>query len=226
LIATLKSWVEIGQATKSLARAGLPSHRTAEKNWDLHLLGSLVAPLDFSSRIVDLGCGDCFALKYLAATGFEDLLGIDLSITWRARAASLKRKLTGKRTFSLRRGDITRTGLAPQSVDLAISISTIEHGVPLAEFLSEASRILRPGGNLFVTTDYWPAKLNVPAGNVAFGLPWRPFDRDAVLAFVRSAGEYGLSLVGSGVDLDVSDPCVIWNGCEYTFIAIVLTKEN
>jgi SAM-dependent methyltransferase len=224
MITTLKNWIEIGEANKSLARAGLPRHATPEKNWDLFLLRGAVAEIPRGSRIVDLGCGDCFGLKYLAALGFTNLLGIDLSISWRARASALKRRLTGRPRFSLRRGNMIATGLPSRSVDFALSVSTIEHGVPLDAFLMEAARILRPGAGLFITTDYWSDPIDAPGGDIAFGLPWRPFDRQSALDFIHAAERCGLTRASTATDLSTVDRCVVWAGREYTFVAMLFTK--
>jgi SAM-dependent methyltransferase len=35
-------------------------------------------------------------------------------------------------------------------------MSVVEHGVPVRAFLEEAHRLLRPGGVLLLSTDYWP----------------------------------------------------------------------
>src|SRR6266568_5591015 len=111
MIVTLKSWTEIGEANKEWARAGLPRHETPEKNWDLVLLKRCLEGLKSDATIVDLGCGDCYGLKYLAALGFTNLIGIDLTISLRSRASAWKRQVTGKPSFTLRRADILATGL-------------------------------------------------------------------------------------------------------------------
>jgi hypothetical protein len=62
------------------------------------------------------------------------------------------RERTWRPPFRLRRGDLTGTLLPSASCDMAISISTIEHGVDVERFLAEAAWILGAGGLLLVTT--------------------------------------------------------------------------
>ena len=80
MIKVLQDWVEIGEANKSLGRLALPKHSSAEKNWDFYQLYQLMESQQRELKIVDLGCGGGDTLRLLGAMGFENLLGIDLSI--------------------------------------------------------------------------------------------------------------------------------------------------
>src|SRR2546428_2147758 len=158
MVKVLRDWMDIGEANRAMSRARLPGHVTSEKTWDLYRLYDLVRTTPRESHVIDLGCAGLYALKMLRAMGFSRLVGIDLSISWRDRASqvwSMWKKRTLTPPFRLRRADITLTRCRDAEFDIAVSISTIEHGVDLALFLKEAARILRAGGVLFVTTDYW-----------------------------------------------------------------------
>jgi SAM-dependent methyltransferase len=226
MIRVLEGWSEIGEANKSLARSGLPRHQTAEKNWDLFLLTQTLAGVPFDARVVDLGCGGSQTLKYLAALGYREILGIDLHITWRARLSLLWRLLRKRPAYRLRTGDITRTGLERSSVDVAVCISVIEHGVPTSEFIAEVARILRPGGILFVTTDYWPKTIKTPNRTVAFGLRWRIFDRDAIADLIATASDHRLFVDADLPHMTLGEGPVVWGGHEYTFIAMTFRKRE
>lgn len=225
MISVLHNWTEIGEANIALCRHGLPRHGTPEKNWDLNLLRKTIGPVDRNAAVVDLGCGDGSTLKYLAALGFTNLLGLDLEISLRTRAASLARRIKGRTSFRLRKRDIVNTRLKDQSVDFAVCISVIEHGVSLPAFFKEVARILRRGGSLFLTTDYWPSPIEVAGGPVAFGLPWRIFTAEEVREALRLAGTFGLVPVVPAKDLEAQERCVVWGGREYTFLAMHLTKS-
>jgi len=225
MIKVLKNWTEIGDANMALARCGLPRHVTTEKNWDLLLLKRQVDPLEQNAAIIDLGCGDCYTLKFLSALGFTNLLGIDLSIPFRCRLSSFKRKMAARGQFRVQARDILRTGLRPESVDMAVCISVIEHGVPVAKFFQETARVLRKGAMLFITTDYWPEAMSIPPGNVAFGLPWQPFDRRSIADAIAAAARFRLRLDHDEIDFEVDEPCICWAGHEYTFIALLFRKE-
>src|SRR5262249_42233588 len=98
---------------------------------------------------------------------------------WAFRAAGrlgvggARARRRGRSPYALYRGDLTRTTLPEGSQDIVLSISTIEHGVEVGQFLAEARRLLRPGGLLFVTTDYWEERLPTNGSVREFGLPWK-----------------------------------------------------
>jgi SAM-dependent methyltransferase len=222
MIRVLHSWNEIGEATKLLARQGLPHHSDTAKNWDLALLYELVQSRPKEARLVDLGCGGLAALKLLHAAGLSELHGVDLAIPLAARVSQMTP--FSVYPFSLHRGDITGTKFEPASFDVASCISVIEHGVDTARFVAEASRILKPGGHLFVTTDYWEDEIDVRPGTRPFGLPWTPFSKAGITRLIQQAGAAGLSLLVEEPVPPCGDRCISWNGCEYTFICVVLKR--
>src|ERR1700730_12004566 len=52
-------------------------------------------------------------------------------------------------------GDITSTGFSDQSYAFVACLSVIEHGVEIESFMTEAARLLKRGGCLFLSFDYW-----------------------------------------------------------------------
>jgi len=75
--------------------------------------------------IVDLGCGECCALDFLAALGFN-LHGIDLKLEPNKIAAT-----------ALYQGNLIKTPFSSGECDVAISVSVIEHSVDLPAFLAK-----------------------------------------------------------------------------------------
>ena len=228
MIAVLREWNQIGEAHLGLARLGLPRHSTAEKAWDIYALCRLVESLSRDSYLLDLGCGHLEALKLLHAMGFKNLYGIDLSITWRQRLSQLSRIIRSsdfRLPFHLSRMDITRMRFPDEMFDLALSISTIEHGVDVRAFFAESSRILKTGGVLFLTTDYWEERVETGPDSRPFGLPWTIFDRNDVMRMVSTAEDAGFSLLDrNSVDLACGRRCVAWSGREYTFVCAAFMK--
>lgn len=227
MIRILENWLEIGEANKFLARNGFHRHESPEKNWDLYLLYTIVESMHRQQKIIDLGCGDIHALKLLYTLGFKNLYGIDLSISIRSRISQIYRmwrKRTLKVPFHIYKRDLTKTKFPDQMFDVAICISVIEHGVNLEELLRESNRILKPGGILFITTDYWEDKIQANDNNRPFGLTWKVLSKSDIEYFMKISYDFGFSLYKDSSIPKCSDRCIVWNGHEFTFLSIVLRR--
>lgn len=226
MIKVLKNWQEIGEAIKFLSRKCLPKYPAIEKNWDLYQLYTIIESMNRENKIVDLGCGErLWALRFLYALGYKNLYGIDLILSMRHRMR-IWRKHSLKAPFHLYRGDITRTKLPSETFDLAVCISVIEHGVTLEKFLSEAHRILKREGVLFITTDYWEDEIHIDDTNRPLGLPWKIYSKKDIENFVKLSHDFGFSLYKDVPIPNCADRCVIWNNQEYTFLSIILKKVS
>lgn len=214
MIEVLQSWLEVGKATLALQHQGLPTHITVQKNWDQFLLAQHLLNSPKQSAILDLGCGDCCTLKFLAALGFTNLSGIDLHLP--PTAAALP--------YRLYQGDLMHTQFSEQSFDWAVSISVIEHGVDLSAFFQEAYRILKPDGTLFVTTDYWEEKIEVDGSIQPFDLSWQIFSKDQIQEAVAIAQGCGFELKQDSLIPACVDRTVTWYNKDYTFIALAFHK--
>ena len=104
--------------------------------------------LDASSRILDLGCGYGRVTAELAARGHQRIVGVDSSAGMLARARSENRGPGYVRAESL------RLPFADASFDAALLLAVLtcipDRGAQ-ATLLSELSRVLAPGGLLFVS---------------------------------------------------------------------------
>ncbi len=228
MIKVLQNWIEIGEANRFLSRKGLSKHSTAEKNWDLYQLFKIVSDLDRNIKIIDLGCGEMYALKLLYDLGFINLYGIDFDISFRHRLSQISimwKRRSINIPFHLKKGDITKTSMPAEGLDLAICISVIEHNVNLEKFISECYRILKPGGLLFITTDYWEEKILVEDERQPFGLPWKIFSKKEIENFIELSKINGFSLLNDSSIPECSEKSVVWNSKEYTFINIVFKKR-
>lgn len=228
MIKVLQDWPEIGVATKYLGKNSWPKHESAEKNWDCYQLARLVESMPPESRMIDLGCGDTFIVRLLSALGFKNIHGIDLSISCVARLRQFIKMWRAKSLqvpFHLRKADITQTGFPANHFDLATCVSVIEHGVDLEKFLAESNRILKPGGVLFITTDYWPEEINDDSGLRPYNLPWKIFSKKDIEKLIEQATDFGFSLYKETTIPSSAEKCVAWNGQEYTFINIIFKKK-
>lgn len=96
-------------------------------------------------RCVDLGCGTGAFTRRLRAFGL-DLMGVDIS------PRSVERAQSSQDGIRYEVGDITATGLADGSFDVAALSGVLHHITASADrirAMREAWRILRPGGRLF-----------------------------------------------------------------------------
>ena len=97
-------------------------------------------------------------------------------------------------------------------------MSVVEHGVDTAAFFAEVARILRPGGLLMLSTDYWPEKIDVGALRrfAEARADDRIFDRDELDALCGEAAQAGLRLDGDP-DLAAQEAPITSDGFRYTF---------
>jgi predicted TPR repeat methyltransferase len=107
---------------------------------------------DKNAEIFDIGCGTGLTCMPLAAAGYENLDGIDLSpdmVRVAAQRGIYRELLLGDVNQQLERDDASYDGV--------ISTGTFTHGHVGPEPLGEIFRILRPGGILACTVhkDLW-----------------------------------------------------------------------
>ena len=225
----LQSWEEVGAALLDVQRRGLPAHESAQKNWDHWLLLKAFASQPKDARILDLGCGNGFTLKLFAALGFTNLDGIDSLFTSRlilGRWLWKWRNRTLRTPYRLHRGDFTQMRFPGSSFDSAFSISVIEHDVRIAPFLEECFRILKPGGLLFLTCDYWDPKIQTTSVNHAFGRAWHIFSREEIERLIVVAEKIGFQQVDPSPIPDCKRPMIHWQNKDYTAISLLLQKPK
>jgi SAM-dependent methyltransferase len=229
MIKVLTSWDEIAQANLFLGRNNLPKHRSAEKNWDLYRLYQLINPLSRDAQIIDLGCCGLDTLKFLQNLSFQNLIGVDLNIPLLDRLWQIHRmwdQKTLKKPFRLYRKDLTHTGLPAGIFDLATCISVIEHGVDFERFLQESARLLKPGGILFVTADYWQEPIDTSDVAGQFGLTWNILSQIDIERIIQLADQNHLQPLEHGLLPSCQDKCAVWNHKEYTFICLAFRKNR
>ena len=204
------------EAERMLTDARLPTHPDRPKNWDgflalFHTLSG-AGPLD---PVLDAGAERYSNfLPALRRLGYQDLTGINLSFDAPFQQGGIH----------YQPGDITRTGFPDRSFAAIASLSVIEHGVDVPAFLAEASRLLRPGGLLFLSFDYWITQVDT-GGQSAYGVPIRIFTQEDIIALLASARRLGLVL-DHEADFTCRDQAVHWQRFDlrYTFANILLRK--
>ena len=218
----MQDWAEIGRATIELQQQGLPTHPVVQKNWDFWQLLKF-QPFK-NKRVVDLGCGGLHLLNFLASMQFNNLIGIDLSLSLSDRIYPYFYSLNAKRAlrpaYKLRKGTIERTGFDKDSFDFAISLSVIEHGVNLEKFFGETARILTNGAILYLSTDYWEPKIYTDKSTQMYGTDWNIFSKKEITNLIDVAKKHGF-YVNNGNEIPKVKDAVIYNrSIGYTFCSI------
>ncbi len=121
-------------------------------------------------------------------------------------------------------GDITATGFPNSFFDAITCMSVIEHGVPLQAYFSEMFRLLKPGGILVTSTDYYCDPIDT-RNQTAHGAPIKIFSRQEAEQMISLATEAGFELTGD-IDLNCTTRPVRWEkyDLDYTFLIFTLRK--
>jgi ubiquinone/menaquinone biosynthesis C-methylase UbiE/DNA-binding transcriptional ArsR family regulator len=107
-------------------------------------LGHLMPALD----VVDIGCGEGY-LTIEAAQWARHVTAIDRSpeVIARAKALGARRRVTN---VTWKRGEMEKLPLADDSVDLAVLSQALHHASNPAAAVTEAARVVRPGGHVLI----------------------------------------------------------------------------
>ncbi|MDP9168984.1 MAG: class I SAM-dependent methyltransferase [Acidobacteriota bacterium] len=215
--ATLQTRAEWQQAFEQAKQRHIPLHRGPEKNWDhVAAVDAILSHTKTSARVLDAG-SEFYSnvLPALFVYGYRNLYGINLSFTGPARRGSIQ----------YLPGDITRTTFPDDCFDAVTCLSVIEHGVPPDAYLREMHRILKPGGLLITSTDYYPTPIET-RGQTAHGAPIKVFSKPEIQQLLKLAVEIGFELTGD-LDLECTDRPIRWDqfDLEYTFVIFTLRKS-
>jgi SAM-dependent methyltransferase len=217
----LQSKAEAAEATRIVQWLGLPSHHDSQKNWDtLKALHYILALNEPGAPVLDAGSsGDSAILKWLNLLGFGKLYACDIRPKPSAKYSSRQIE------FSVQ--DLTRTNYPDVFFKVVTCISVIEHGVDLNRFMAEMARVLKPGGVLLISTDYWSEPIDChgiyPYGE-AMG-EMKVFQPEDIRGLVRLAERQGLDLCAP-LRLETGERAVRWERVDrdYTFAFLPFRK--
>jgi SAM-dependent methyltransferase len=212
----LRSRAEWQQATSDAKRLHLPLHRSEEKNWDhLAAVNSIVGSTSPSACILDAGA-EFYSnvLPALFVYGYRNLYGMNLAFTAPAQRGPIR----------YLHGDITHTGFPDAFFDAVTCMSVIEHGVPLEPYFREMYRLLKPGGLLITSTDYFAEPIDT-ADKSAHGAPIKVFCKQEVEQMLTLAKQCGFEKTAE-IDLNTTEKTVRWDkyDLDYTFLIFTLRK--
>lgn len=214
----LRSEREVRESVAQIERLGLPPVALHAKNWDsLAALDLILRNTDTSARIFDAG-GELYSmiLPWLCLYGYRNLTAANLVFE----------KKQHRGPIAYEHADITRTKYSDHSLDAVTCLSVIEHGVDLDAYFREMSRIVRHGGLLITSTDYYETPVDTK-GQQAYGVPIHIFTRDEITQALTLAEKYGFSLIAP-LDLRADEKVVHWEqyNLRYTFVIFSLRKTG
>jgi len=200
------------RALASVKQLRLAPHDDGPKNWDaLACLDSILSELPASAAVLDAGAASYSPLlRWLYLYGYRDLHGINLVFD-RPFACGPIRYIPG---------DILSTPYPDARFDAITCLSVIDHGVDEERFFKEMRRIVKPGGLLLVSCDYF-ADPTPTTGLTAYGVPVRVFDREQIQAQLRLAQAHGF-VPTSTVELDCAERIVSWKRMNIAFTFLLL----
>lgn len=212
----LKTQAEVDASVAEANRLKLPPFSDAAKNWDsLGALNEIVARIPRDGLILDAGA-EVYSriLPWLYLYGYRNLIGNNLVFKDPFMYGSIRYE----------HGDITKTRFPDGHFDAITCLSVVEHGVDLNLYFKEMARIVKRGGLVVTSTDYFEQPTDTQ-GKVAYGCPIRVFTADDMRKAFSVAESYGLKLTGP-VDLSSKDRVVHWkqHDLRYSFIVFAMTR--
>jgi SAM-dependent methyltransferase len=216
--AVLKNQKQVEDSIKQVRALGLPLMQDLPKNWDsLAALDAVLKTTDTKACIFDAG-GEFYSmiLPWLFLYGYKNLIAENLAFSSSTKRGPILYKY----------GDITRTKYLDQFFDAVTCMSVIEHGVNLTDYFSEMSRILKTGGILVTSVDYYET-LTDTRGQNAYGCPIHIFNREEICEVLAIARAYGLNPT-SPIDLNSDEKVIHWKEFDlrYTFLIFTLRKDS
>ena len=222
----LKNLSEVNYAINNLHSLGLFAHPDKVKSWDTYKMIKIISEGDRSSFILDVGCNGSPILSILKRLGFKNLYGCDLFLK------KIPSTLT-EIVYPLYRPIIEiyedkAFNFQDKMFDYITSLSVIEHGVNIQNYFKEMNRIMKKGGILLTSTDYWPDKiLNIiKTKHNHRNDPDNVFSKEEIEKDVLKAAELNDLILTEPIDFSFENKVVHYNvtGLDYTFIFFALKK--
>ncbi len=210
--AALRTEADLNYAIDAVKANYWPVHPDHTKNWDCYIaLRHVMKHASPGEPILDAGADRVSTfLPTLARLGYKDLTGVNL----------LETKMEHVGGITYKHGNIEGTGHPDGWFSFVACLSTIEHGVEVPKFLAEAARILKPGGHLFISTDYWREPIHTGITG------WKIFSLADIMWLATGACiGHGLHLAKEA-SFETEDRVCHHGGCDYTFINLLFRKAS
>ena len=232
----LKNLSEVNYAINNLHSLGLFAHPDKVKSWDTYKMVKIISEGDRSSFILDVGCNGSPILSILKRLGFKNLYGCDLFLkkipsTLTEIVYPLYRpiiEIYEDKAFNISIQNLEKTNFQDKMFDYITSLSVIEHGVNIQNYFKEMNRIMKKGGILLTSTDYWPDKiLNIiKTKHNHRNDPDNVFSKEEIEKDVLKTAELNDLILTEPIDFSFENKVVHYNvtGLDYTFIFFALKK--
>ncbi|HRG37128.1 MAG TPA: methyltransferase domain-containing protein [Bacteroidia bacterium] len=206
----LQSRAEVNQCTDDIIRAGLKTHGISVKDFDLR---HIIPYLKDGDGFLDLGAAGSFIVHN----------HVLLNLKGKRCAIDLVDVAEHDRTSGVEyfKGSLMNTPFENESFSQITCLSVIEHEVFYDKFAKEVGRLLKKGGDCFISFDYCPEKLDTSKTKL-FDLSWNILSRENVLELVEEMKKEGMHLT-SEIDWTTSEMvinesyCSPIPGVNYTF---------
>jgi len=185
------------------------------KSWDiLKFKNFIVKNLKKDDSILDIGCYGSEILLSLNKLGFKNLSGIDLN--------DGIFNMPYQKLINYSTCDFMNTGFDNNSFNAITSVSVIEHGLDSYKLFTEMSRILKIGGYILISFDYWPNKIDT--SNIKlFNMEWNIFSKEEVELLIKEASNQNLEPINK-ISFDANTKAISHVGFNYTFGLIIFKK--
>lgn len=131
-----------------------------------------IIPRKQSISILDIGCGTGKVLAEIKKLNPQaQIFGVDVS----SRAINVARKLLPQCKFTLIK-DGEKLPFKNNSMDYIFSFDVIEHIYDIQNILYEYKRILKPGGNILISTPYHGLIKNLVIALIGFEKVFNPYE--------------------------------------------------
>lgn len=205
----LKTRQEVEDASKYLADNGLIASGLSCKNWEI----AQVIPYLKNGRLLDMGSDGSVVLENAVKLNLHGRkVGVDLAY---------KENRFTHEGLELYKMDLMETVFNDGSFDTITSLSVIEHEVNFEKFANEVSRLLRSGGKLYCSFDYWQPKPDYEKRKL-YSLDWNILDKADVINLVTHLARCNLAATGE-IDWTTQDAVINSTFCSpvsevsYTF---------
>jgi len=241
----LKTSSEVDEAINHLRSLDLFPHHDRVKSCHTHKMIDIINRADRNSFILDVGCNDSPILPMLKRLGFRNLYGCDLFLNRIINPSLMKVvhsfykrnykpiiEMYENEVFTISIQDLEKTNFQNNMFDHITSLSVIEHDVNTQNYFKEMNRILKKGGMLLTSSDYWPDKLvnKIINKDIRKMSPNKVFSKEEIEKNVIDVAEQNGFTLTEPIDFTHEDKVVHWRAAsikrDYTFIFFALRKNK